>query len=115
VDNTNPLAWGMPETALATFLGNNQVYEVMPTPANERVERVVTFIDRDILQSGWLLGEDVIANKAAMVAVDHGQGRVVLIGFRAQHRAQAHGTFKLLFNTLVGARDVATSAAGASR
>lgn len=101
VDNTNPLAWGMPSDALATVLANNQVYEVVPTDRNERVERIVTFIDRDILQSGWLLGEDAIANKAAVVAVQHGQGRVVLIGFRTQHRAQTHGTFKLLFNALV--------------
>jgi hypothetical protein len=74
------------------------------------VERIVTYVDRDILQSGWLLGEDVIAKKAAMVSVDHGRGRVVLIGFRAQHRSQTHGTFKLLFNTLVGSAPVATSA-----
>jgi hypothetical protein len=101
VDNTNPYAYGMPEGALATVLANSQVYQVTPGDRNHRVDRIVTFVKRDILQSGWLLGEDVIAQKAAMVSVRHGEGTVVLIGFRAQHRAQTHGTFKLVFNALL--------------
>ncbi len=105
IDNTHPLAYGMPDEGLATFLGNNHAYEIVATPRNERADRIVTFVERDILQSGWLLGEDVIAEKAAMVSVEHGQGKVVLIGFRTQHRAQTHGTFKLLFNALVGGPD----------
>ena len=70
-----------------------------------RVELVATYLDRDILQSGWLLGEERIANKAAVVSVKQGDGSIVMLGFRAQHRAQTHGTFKLLFNALLNRGD----------
>lgn len=100
-DNTRPLAYGMPAQGLATFLAGNQAYSVVPTANNERVETIATYPDRDILQSGWLLGEENLAKKAAVVSVQLGQGRVVLIGFRAQHRSQTHGTFKLVFNALL--------------
>jgi hypothetical protein len=101
VDNTSPLAYGMPAEALGVFLANSQAYEIVPTDRNDRVQTIVTFPDRDLLQSGWLLGEQVIAKKAAMLSVRLDKGTVVLIGFRAQHRDQTHGTFKLVFNALV--------------
>ena len=101
VDNTHPLAFGMPEHALAIFLAGSQVYETRPSADGEGTDRLVTYVDRNVLQSGWLLGEQHIARRAAMLSVEHGEGRVVLIGFRAQHRAQTHGTYKLLFNALV--------------
>jgi hypothetical protein len=113
VDNTNRFAYGMPDRALAAFLAGNQVYEVVPGSRNHTVTRVVEFIDRDILHSGWLLGEEHLSNRATMVTVDLGRGTVVLIGFRAQHRAQTHGTFKLVFNALVsGPADVEAAAGG---
>jgi hypothetical protein len=102
IDNQNPLAYGMPEEAVGLFLSGNDVYEVIPSEINHRIERVATYVERDILQSGWLLGEKHIANKAAMVSVGHGKGTVILIGFRPQHRVQTHGTFKLVFNVLIG-------------
>ena len=102
VDTSSPYGYGMPEDALATYLAGGQVYETVPGARSSDVRRVVTYIDRDILQSGWLLGEEAIANRAAMVSVAHGEGTIVMIGFRAQPRAQTHGTFKLVFNALVG-------------
>lgn len=101
VDVSSPFAYGMPKRALATYLANGQVYETVGGARSSDVERVVTYVARDILQSGWLLGEEAIADKAAVVSVAHGEGTVLLIGFRAQHRAQTHGTYKLLFNALV--------------
>jgi hypothetical protein len=101
VDNDHPLAYGMPEETLATFLAGGQVYETVRSPESADVTRLVTYLDRDVLRSGWLLGEDAIANRAAAAAIEHGLGSIVMIGFRAQHRAQTHGTFKLVFNALL--------------
>ncbi len=100
IDNSHPLAYGMPSKGLALFW-ENSAFEITPSRGNDRYETIVRYIDRDILQSGWLIGEKHLANKAAMVSAKLGDGSVVLIGFRTQHRAQTHGTFKLLFNALL--------------
>ena len=55
---------------------------------------------RDILLSGYLEGGEILERRAAVVEYRVGEGRVVLIGFRAQHRGQPLRTFKLLFNAL---------------
>ncbi len=101
VDTTDPFAWGMPRDALATYLAGGQVYETVAGARSADVRRLATYPERDILRSGWLLGEEAIANRAAVVAVDRGEGTVLMLGFRAQHRAQTHGTFKLFFNALM--------------
>lgn len=99
--NTNPLVWGMPADGLALFLAGSQVYDITGFDRSQDVEVLSSYVDRDVLQSGWLLGEQVIAKKAAAVSVKYGKGKVVLLGFRAQHRDQTHGTFKLVFNALL--------------
>ncbi len=99
-DTTNPLGYGMPADGLALYLQGDPVFEILPTQSNEKYTVVVSYRQRELLQSGWLVGETYITNKAAMISAEMGKGKVVLIGFRAQHRAQTYGTFKLLFNTL---------------
>ncbi len=98
-DNTNPIAYGMPSHGLALYL-DSPAFEIT-APSAENYEIVVRYEDRELLESGWLVGEENLARKAAVVSAKLGQGRVVLIGFPAQHRAQTHGTYKLLFNALV--------------
>lgn len=99
-DNQHPLAYGMPSEGLLLF-SDSAAFQVSPGPHNERVETVVRFPDRELLRSGWLIGEKYLSKKAAMVAVQYKKGRIILIGFRPQHRSQTHGTFKLLFNALL--------------
>jgi hypothetical protein len=53
-----------------------------------------------VLRSGYLLGAERIAGRAALVEVTMGQGRVVLFGFRPQHRGQTWGTFPFIFNAI---------------
>lgn len=101
IDNTTPFTWGMPSRGLATFLSGGQVYETQSGARSADVRRLATYPDRDILESGWLLNESAIANKAAIVAIEKGQGTLLMLGFRVQHRAQTHGTYKLLFNALI--------------
>lgn len=52
------------------------------------------------LESGLLLHPETIQGKAAAVELTYGRGRVVLFGFKPQFRAQAHATYKYLFNQL---------------
>jgi len=38
--------------------------------------------------------------KPILIDASHGQGRVVLFGFRTQFRGQSFGTFKFLLNAI---------------
>jgi len=101
VDNDHPLAYGMPSTAYGLFWAENQVYQTHINPRSQDMHRFATYRERDVLQSGWLEGEEFIAEEAAAISVAHGEGDVVLLGFRPQFRHTTHGTFKFIFNALV--------------
>jgi hypothetical protein len=113
--NTNPLVWGMPSSGYALFLAGSQAYDIVGMEKSQDVEVLSTYIDRDVLQSGWLLGEQAIAKKAAAVSVKYGKGKVVLLGFRAQHRDQTHGTFKMVFNALLNGPSTPSSPSTAAQ
>lgn len=98
-DAGHPIAYGMPETGLILNWAT-PTFRVRPTPLSERVAVPVIYEKKNLLKSGWLVGERHLSEKAAVVDLEYGDGRVILIGFRVQHRAQTHGTFKVFFNAL---------------
>jgi hypothetical protein len=99
VDNTAPEGYGMKERASAVFY-NNVAFDATQPLGDTAVKALAKYPSSEILESGWLLGEEYLRDRIAAAEVTMGKGRVVLLGFAAQNRAQPHGTFKLLFNTL---------------
>jgi hypothetical protein len=97
----HPVTYGLPRE-VAVFQDEALAFET--TPPGPEVERRVLATypaaSPDVLLSGWMRGEEAVTRKAAAVALTYGKGKVVLLGFRAQHRAQTPGTFPFLFNAL---------------
>ena len=101
VDSQSPVGLGMAvETAAMFAEGVVMVTTIPATPEWDR--RVVAWYpEDDILMSGWLIGEEQIAGKAAVVDVRYKKGHIILHGIRSHYRGQSHGTFKFLFNSLL--------------
>jgi hypothetical protein len=95
VDAASPLALGLPqeftvwnETSPAWEADNGAASAVLRYPA------------QNVLASGWLLGEQHLGGKPALLDVPAGKGRAILFGFRPQYRGQSWLTLKLFFNAL---------------
>ncbi|HYH06122.1 MAG TPA: M14 metallopeptidase family protein [Thermoanaerobaculia bacterium] len=97
----HPVTAGMPAQT-AAFLDGAIAFDTT-SPATDMQRWVLASYpeaDEDILLSGWIHGADRLTRKAAAVAVTYGKGKIVLFGFRPQHRGQTHATFPLVFNAL---------------
>jgi hypothetical protein len=99
VDGSATIGAGMP-AATTGFYVNNPFFGITETFASQRVTVVARYPNTNVLASGWLKGEGLMAGRAAVVSVDLNPGRIVLFGLRPQVRAQTQATFPLLFNAL---------------
>ncbi len=103
LDPLSPLTYGVPSET-AGFFAFGGAYEVVGAASSNGSQsgpRVIgRYAQKDVLMSGWLEGAPLIAGKGAMIEARIGPGRVILFGIRPQHRAQAHATFRLLFNAI---------------
>ncbi|HEY6121890.1 MAG TPA: hypothetical protein VIV66_18175, partial [Pyrinomonadaceae bacterium] len=97
VENAQPLARGVPHNTVAYFT-NSSAFEA----TDSKVHVVARYAKDELLRSGWLLGEERLRGKIALVEVPFGSGRIVLFAFRPQHRGQAWATIPFIWNAITG-------------
>ena len=97
VDNTDPLAHGMPDT-VDVFFDNTPAWRLLPDAELKGVRPVAWFDEGKLLRSGWAWGESYLHGSVQIAEAPIGEGKVFLYGPEIAFRGQPHGTFKLLFN-----------------
>jgi hypothetical protein len=97
VDNSNPLAWGMPERA-DFFFDNSPAFRLLPEATARGTKAVAWFDSPAPLRSGWAWGQHYLEGAAGVIEAPVGEGKLYLYGPEVTFRAQPHGTFKLFFN-----------------
>ncbi len=98
IDNTNPVAFGMPKEVDVVF-DNSPVFKLSPDFAQKHGSSVAWF-GANSLDSGWAWGQQYLEGGTAVAQAKVAEGTVTLLGPEVAFRGQPHGTFKLLFNGL---------------
>jgi hypothetical protein len=96
VDTSNPIARTISSDTNAYFINSSAFDATDPG----KVQVIARYAKQGILRSGWLRGEDKLKDKIALASVTMGKGRIVLFGFRPQHRGQTWGTFPFIWNAI---------------
>jgi hypothetical protein len=99
VDRNHFITAGLGASANVFFM-RSPAFELVPSFGDDKAVAVAGYTASQPLKSGWILGEPLLQNRAAIVDAPVGKGRAILIGFRPQFRAQTYGTFPVLFNSL---------------
>ena len=96
IDTSHPVAAGLNARTDVMF-DESPVFKVAPgTPG----VRAFAWYGKDPLRSGWAWGQKYLDGGVIAVEARMGKGRAVLYSAEILQRAQPHGTFKLLFNSI---------------
>jgi Zinc carboxypeptidase len=98
LDEDSPISFPVGKDSVAWF----EASPAFEATDAERVRVIARYPEAETpLLSGWILGEQLLKGKAALVEVKMGKGRIVMFGFRPQYRGQSLATFPLVFNALL--------------
>ncbi len=93
LNNFHPIGYGY-NTYCAIFFRYSPVFEV-------KEGQIIAFYPKyNPLLSGIIENEEKLYEKAAIVECSFGKGKIRMFGFKPIHRAQSHGTFKFIFNSI---------------
>jgi hypothetical protein len=81
------------------FFASSQTFT--PSEIATGARQVSWFEGRDVLRSGWAVGQERLAGTIAVADIDVGRGKLFLMGPEVAHRAQSYGTLHFLFNALI--------------
>ncbi|MBS4056746.1 MAG: hypothetical protein KGZ82_05475 [Bacteroidales bacterium] len=100
LNTKHPLTAGMPEQ-IGVFSRGTPVFATS-LPLFDMDRRIIAaYAHENIVASGFAKQADLLQDKAAVVWVQKGKGKLLLMAFNPQFRASTHGSFKLLFNALL--------------
>ncbi|MDR0866234.1 MAG: hypothetical protein LBO74_15075 [Candidatus Symbiothrix sp.] len=99
VDNTVPVAYGIPED-LDLIYSNNPAFRLLPEAKRQGVNSVAWFPNAEPLRSGWAWGQHYLDGGSVVVEAPVGKGKVFLFTPEITFRGQPHASFKFLFNSI---------------
>ena len=97
VDNTNPLAYGMPDM-VDVFFNRSPVFRLQPNAISGGARVVAWYPSDKPVHSGWGWGQGYLKNGLAALETSLGKGKVFLFCPEITFRGGTHGTFPFLFN-----------------
>jgi hypothetical protein len=95
-----PVTLGLDEVT-NVFFDDSPVFRLEAGAESAGVRRLGWFDSKTPLRSGWSWGESYLENGVIAFEAPVGKGRGIFFGPEILKRAQPHGTFKLLFNSIV--------------
>ncbi|WP_432710617.1 M14 family metallopeptidase [Pedobacter sp.] len=98
VDTLQQANYGIPAQVDVVF--NNSPVFRLTNQSGTQITPLAWFDQQDALRSGWAWGQNHLKGGVAAFVAPVGKGQLYAFGPEITFRAQAHGTFKMLFNQL---------------
>lgn len=106
LDSTQSATWGL-SNVTDVYFENSPVFKLAPEAVIQgKVKPLAWFGEENPLRSGWAWGATYLKGGVVAFEAPVGKGKLYAFSPEITFRAQAQGTFKLLFNELINVEEV---------